>query len=75
MRTLLGSPCMSSVMSGGFNRDGFPATRSENVERYRIILAEIAIGETSPEMLPSDLPRSLHKVIEAWVRETEQLIG
>jgi hypothetical protein len=75
MRTLLGSPCMSSVMSGGLNRDRFPATRSENVERYRAILANIATGETLPEMNPSDLPQSLHTMIEAWVRATEQPIG
>jgi hypothetical protein len=75
MQTQLGSQCLSSIMSGTLNRDRSAATRSENVERYRAILAHIATGETLPEMPPSDLPRSLHTVIDAWVRATEQSIG
>ncbi len=72
MRPLFGSACMSSRPSDSLDHDGFLVTRLERVERYRTILADVATGEVLSGAPPSDLPQSLHAIIEAWVEATEQ---
>jgi hypothetical protein len=66
MRAFLSLLCSPMCHSAPLVAAGREANKSDVVEYYRTVLAEIAADGSSSMRLPVDLPEPIHEAIDAW---------
>jgi hypothetical protein len=69
MRALLGILCLFAGDPADGIAEEFESTRLERTEKYRAVLAEIAVDpDLSVELVPQDLPDGVREAVEAWTQ-------